>query len=351
LGFIADSTGIRHDPARCADFLGLPLPTTKKGLRSFLGLGNFFRDFVSQYSSISKLLSSLLNIGKSDDVEYTEEARAAFNLLKVLVGSTVKNFYLDYEYPIYLHTDASTSGLGAILFQVVQDQFRPIQFVSKSLSDTESRWQIQELESFAIIYSVTKLDHFVKGSHFIVHTDHRNLVFIRHSSSAKIIRWHLFLQEYSFDLSVVTGANNLIADVLSRSFPTRPSTDFQVEPLPAPDDSYVDYCSLNARYTHPSPVFPHLSTTPLLALSHTHISSEHEDLLAHYHNDSFGHYTASQLTQMLAAHNVSMLQFSSLNVRSALLLKHPRLPFLSQQTSWLLSVIIIITSWVTTALI
>jgi hypothetical protein len=45
-------------------------------------------------------------------------------------------------------------------------------------------------------------------------------VFIRHSKSAKIIRWHLFLQEYSFDL------HNLIADVLSRSFPTRPASDF-----------------------------------------------------------------------------------------------------------------------------
>jgi hypothetical protein len=43
----------------------------------------------------------------------------------------------------------------------------------------------------------------------------------------------------------------------------------------------------------------------LLALSHSQIASEHLDILAHYHNDSFGHYSASQLTQMLAAHDVS----------------------------------------------
>jgi len=277
LGFIADSTGIRHDPTRCSDFLALPLPSTKKGLRSFLGLGNFFRDFVPGYSTYSKQLSKLLTDSSSIDVPYTESARAAFETLKLLIGSTVKNFYLDYDYPIYLHTDASTSGIGAVLFQLIDSQFRPIQFISRSLSETEQRWQIQELESFAIIHAITKLDHFLKGAHFIVHTDHRNLVFIRQSKSAKIIRWHLFLQEYSFDLSVVIGSDNLIADVLSRSFPTRAASDFVIQPLPSPDPSYVDYCSLNSRYSHPSPSLPHLmpTTAPLLALTHLAQISDH----------------------------------------------------------------------------
>ena len=88
LGFIADSTGIRHDPTRCSDFLALPLPSTKKGLRSFLGLGNFFRDFVPGYSTYSKQLSKLLTDSSSIDVPYTESARAAFETLKLLIGST-----------------------------------------------------------------------------------------------------------------------------------------------------------------------------------------------------------------------------------------------------------------------
>jgi transposase InsO family protein len=304
LGFIADASGIRHDPSRCADFLALPLPHSKKDLRSFLGLGNFFRDFVPNYSNYSKRLSKLLSTGTSLAVDYTEEARTAFDSLKTLIGGSVKNFYLDYDHPIYLHTDASTSGIGAILFQIVDSQFRPIQFVSRSLSDVEVRWQIQELESFAIVHAITKLDHFLKGAHFIVHTDHRNLVFIRHSKSAKIIRWHLFLQEYSFDLSVVLGSHNLIADVLSRSFPTRAATDFAVQPLPPPDVSYVDYCSLNSRYVHPSPTMPHLEAIPTLAI--TPIPTPSDDNLAsisRYHNDAFGHYPSSDVSRMMTAHD------------------------------------------------
>jgi hypothetical protein len=310
LGFIADATGVRHDPTRCSDFLAIPLPPTKKGLRSFLGLGNFFRDFVHNYSTYSKKLSRLLNAGTSPDVTYTDDATEAFNVLKTLIGGTVKNFYLDYDFPIYLHTDASTSGIGAILFQVVDDQFRPIQFVSRSLSEVEARWQIQELESFAIIHAITKLDHFLKGAHFIVHTDHRNLVFIKQSKSAKIIRWHLFLQEYSFDLSVVLGSNNLIADVLSRSFPSHDASTFAVQPLPPPDASYVDYCSLNSRYTHPSPSLPHLQPVqpqqvPTLAISsHSVPSDDRLALMARYHSDAFGHFPIADVTRMLTAHDL-----------------------------------------------
>jgi hypothetical protein len=253
LGFIADASGIRHDPMRCADFLALPLPTSKKDLRSFLGLGNFFRDFVPNYSNYSKRLSKLLSVGTALAVEYTEDATTAFNSLKTLIGGSVKNFYLDYDYPIYLHTDASTSGIGAILFQIVDSQFRPIQFVSRSLSDVEVRWQIQELESFAIVHAITKLDHFLKGAHFIVHTDHRNLVFIRHSKSAKIIRWHLFLQEYSFDLSVLTISS-----------PTYSHAPFQLERPP----------------TSPSNLFLHqISRTWTIALSIRAMSILHQRCL------------------------------------------------------------------------
>ena len=334
LGFIADSTGILHDPDRCQQFLLLPQPTTKKSLRSFLGLGNFFRDFIRNYAELSKPLSSLLS-GPSLQLDWTPTASSAFSALKSAVGATVKNFYLDYAYPIYLHTDASNLGIGAILFQIVETQFRPIHFVSKSLTFAESRWMIQELESYAIVYSVTKLDHYLRGSHFIIHTDHKNLVYIKRSSSAKITRWHLLLMEYDFDLSVVTGKDNLIADVLSRAYPDNPST-FTVPPLPTLNSTeYTDYCALNARYSHPSPQFAHLSPTssttthstiPLLITTRSQhasastdsdtpvvplhppttqptISSNDLDLVANYHNDTFGHHDIPTTLNMLdAAH-------------------------------------------------
>jgi hypothetical protein len=82
--------------------------------------------------------------------------------------------------------------------------------------------------------------------------------------------------EYDFDLSVVTGKDNLIADVLSRAYPDNPST-FAVPPLPTLNSTeYTDYCALNARYAHPSPQFTHLS--PVYSLRNT--SSHHNSLAA-----------------------------------------------------------------------
>jgi hypothetical protein len=138
LGFIAAFSTTQHAANSFSTYHSLP---------SFLlGLGNFFRDFVRNYAELSKPLSSLLS-STSLQLSWFPTASFAFSALKTAVASSVKNFYLDYAYPIFLHTDASNLGTGAILFQIVDHQFRPIHFVSKSLSDTESRWMIKELES------------------------------------------------------------------------------------------------------------------------------------------------------------------------------------------------------------
>ena len=137
--YIADSDGLRHDPKRTAQFLAIPLPETKKALRSFLGLGNFFRGFVHHYASISKPLSAILNIGPGTPVAWNPVAHLAFTQLKEVISITVKTFYVDYNDHIYLHTDASNYGIGGVLFQIIEDQFRPVQFVSKALTPTESR--------------------------------------------------------------------------------------------------------------------------------------------------------------------------------------------------------------------
>ena len=54
--------------------------------------------------------------------------------------------------PIYLHTDASDYGVGAYIFQLVDDQETPIAFVSKSLSKAQLRWVQKEAYAFLFVY-------------------------------------------------------------------------------------------------------------------------------------------------------------------------------------------------------
>lgn len=168
------------------------------------------------------------------------------------------------------------------------------------------------MESYAIIYAIKKLDHYLKGSHFIVHTDHRNLVYIKGYSSAKIIRWSLLLQEYNFELSLVAGKDNIIADTLSRAYPDD-LTHFKVEPLPDSEIGFTDYCSLNSKYEHPSPLLPHLdlkiiatpTAVPVCLINvPKSLTEDIKTKVNRYHNDVFGHNKTAQTAKMLNDHGL-----------------------------------------------
>jgi transposase InsO family protein len=118
--------------------------------------------------------------------------------------------------PIYLHTDASDYGVGAYLFQLVDGQETPIAFVSKSLNKAQLRWAVIQKEAYAIFYSCTYLKSLLRDRTFTLRTDHRNLLYIKDNSNPMIVRWFMALSEYSFKIEYIPGANNDIADSMSR---------------------------------------------------------------------------------------------------------------------------------------
>ena len=130
-------------------------------------------------------------------------------------------FFLDPNASIYLHTDASEFGLGAYLFQIVIENGveieKPVEFISKAFSPVQLRWSIPEKEAYAIFYSVRKLDYLLRDVHFVLRTDHKNLVYLNEKdAAAKIKRWKLLIQEYNFDIEHIPGSLNIIADHMSR---------------------------------------------------------------------------------------------------------------------------------------
>ncbi|CAM5109766.1 unnamed protein product [Eretmochelys imbricata] len=73
-------------------------------------------------------------------------------------------------------TDASERGVGAVLMQEESDQeFHPVVFLSKKLSERESNWSVSEKECYAIVYALEKLHPYVWGWRFHLQTDHAAL--------------------------------------------------------------------------------------------------------------------------------------------------------------------------------
>ena len=74
-------------------------------------------------------------------------------------------------------------------------------------------------EAYAIFHCCTVLAHLLQDRTFTIKTDHRNLTFMKNDSNAMVIRWYVALQEFDYKLEYVPGAENAVADAMSRLCP------------------------------------------------------------------------------------------------------------------------------------
>jgi hypothetical protein len=245
LGHVLDKEGIQMADFRIKTITDLPLPTTIKQLRAFLGMANYFRDHIMNASILSHPLHKLIdkNSQRRDHVKWTEQAKVAFKALQEAITNCPKLYYLNENNPdleLVLRTDACDYGIGGFLFQrnKLTGAIFPIIFVSKSLPAVMVRWQIQEKEAFAIVYVIRKLQLFLLGRKFLLQTDNNNLTYINSGESPKISRWRISLQEFDFKVEHIPGKENVVADNFSRWVPNRlEQTQQEVNALTIMEDS------------------------------------------------------------------------------------------------------------------
>ncbi|XP_073152641.1 uncharacterized protein [Henckelia pumila] len=114
LGHIVSATGVEPDPSKIEAITSWPLPTTLKALRGFLGLTGFYRKFVQSYAHIATPLTDLL---KKDKYFWSPEVQSAFETLKSALTQTPILALPNFSVPFQIQTDASGTGLGAVLLQ------------------------------------------------------------------------------------------------------------------------------------------------------------------------------------------------------------------------------------------
>ena len=198
----------------------LPIPTSVSAVRSFVGMVNYFRDFIPALSSYLYPLTELtkkLKFGENG-FEMTEDALSAFVRVKDMVMAHTTRVLMNDSDPFILYTDASTRAVGGVLMQVQGGREKPCVFVSHTLSEQATRWGVMEQELFAFVFCVKTLSPYLLGKLFTVRTDHKNLVFLSNSTVPKLVRWRVVLSEYRFQIEHIPGAQNVVADGLTRIF-------------------------------------------------------------------------------------------------------------------------------------
>lgn len=220
LGHMVNEKGILPKSGLVESIVKALPPSDKSGLKSFLGLCEFYSRFIPDFASRLRPLSRMLT--KGVNFKWGVDCQGAFDWVKHQLTSPriLKSF--DPSLTCTLSVDASSVGLGAVLFQKDDKGVRTIGYASRVLSPTETKYSVIEKELLACWWAVIKFRNYIWGRRFHLQTDHKPLVFILNgenvrSQTPRIARLASKLLQFDFSVEHIPGRANGCADFLSRS--------------------------------------------------------------------------------------------------------------------------------------
>ena len=209
LGYWLTRQGIAPQPKKVEAILRITPPKTKRQLRHFLGMVNYYRDMWQRRSHMLAPLTKL--VGKTAKFVWGLEEQRAFEEVKRVISKETLLAFPDFDKEFHIYTDASQYQLGAV---IMQDD-KPLAFYSRKLNDAQKRYPTGEQELLSIVETLKEFRNILLGQRIIIHTDHKNIVY-GNLSNDRIARWRLLLEECGPEHVHVAGKDNIVADALSR---------------------------------------------------------------------------------------------------------------------------------------
>ncbi|KAM4749176.1 beta-1,3-galactosyltransferase 1-like [Rhinophrynus dorsalis] len=143
------------DPGKLSAVLQWPLPIGLKAIQRFLGFDNYYRKFISHFSTIVKPLMDMMHKGANTS-EWSPSALQAFETLKADFVAALLLRHPNPKLPFTLGVDASESGVGVLLFQQSSpdEPLLPCGFFSRKLSKPETKYDVGDRELLPIILAL-----------------------------------------------------------------------------------------------------------------------------------------------------------------------------------------------------
>ena len=228
LGFELDKDGYRPDPIKSEAITKVHEPSTLKGVRSFMGMANFYRLLIPKFSQLTKPLTKLTCKGAWSGGALPKSAKEAFKKCQSLFTKRPFLHYPDFNLKFHLFVDASLGdqeeakegGLAGCLVQYPNDdvtaKMRPIGFCSRGLQKHEKNYSAHLIETAGIIFAIEFFEKYLRTK-FVCHTDHKPLTTIKEGKVHKrtLERFREILADYDFTLEYEPG-EKIPSDFMSR---------------------------------------------------------------------------------------------------------------------------------------
>ena len=221
LGHHVSAKGISPGPSKVESLSQMSDPTNVAELRAFLGLATYVAKFIPNIASVVAPMTALL----SGEWNWTAACHTAAEKIRSLITSAPILALFDPTLPTSIEVDASGHGLGAVLLQQSQtdgQEWRPVYYAGRKLSDAESRYATIEREGLAVAWCSNRFRSFITGMPVTIITDHKPLVHVfmpsykLASASLRVQRLVLKMQDLTLTVQYRPGKLNHIADALSR---------------------------------------------------------------------------------------------------------------------------------------
>ncbi|KAJ9526148.1 hypothetical protein QJQ45_009577 [Haematococcus lacustris] len=189
---------------------------------TFLGLANYYRRFVNNFSSIAAPLTALTQADghdKQGKVTCTSAQQSAFDALKQALTSAPILIAPDPTQLYTLRCDASCIGIGAVLSQGTGPAERVVAYHSRKLLPAECNYPTHEQELLSLVEALKVWHHYLLGAHFTLLTGNwanKHLQTQPRLDSRRQARWMEVLQEYNRHIDHIPRKQNVVADALSR---------------------------------------------------------------------------------------------------------------------------------------
>lgn len=219
LGFVIGDGCIRTDIEKIKAIVDFPIPKTVRHVRRFVGMTGWYRRFLKDYATVAAPLTDLYSLTDSK-FRWNPIAQEAFEKLKVAMSTAPILSHPDFSKHFFIQCDASTYGVGSVLFQLSDDgKESPISYFSQKLNKAQKNYSVTELECLAAVLSVKKFRPYVEGMSFTVITDHASLKWLMNQNdlNGRLARWSLKLQGYNFSIEHRKGKMMVVPDALSRA--------------------------------------------------------------------------------------------------------------------------------------